>query len=444
MFFSLKAFIPLLAIVGAAMGQTLNTKTTNFTESESLDISKSCQKALNGADVSSNVPIDGADGHRCTDRQINKVLDALESSCTDELANDQMEIQKIYTAWLIYPLIRDNACRETNECPKAEKLTNVFNAEKLVDNSKAEKCEYCERAFAKAILKWKPTRPISIPPLKELINKEIEKNKELVEKCNITAEQEKSASAHNTDNVQNDYQHNSNWLRHCIAQFDLAKNWQHGIDACNMLNISENSSIEDNTQTASRILASNVWGTLILTEANILYFAAHWPKPKLTFIANVSGSFSDQSYNLIKGVLNKRFIVLAGPGRPANNSGVANGCVLYWDQTQPRPIESKQLLYNHGATEIVDLRDQWLLLKKPTVSTESYSINILNLQQRVPIPVKSEAHWNTYSIFGTSNTTCKVYAGALNTNTQHQFASHSWDMLQSGVLDLRTVDEQRK
>ncbi|KAI9597099.1 hypothetical protein BDF19DRAFT_435832 [Syncephalis fuscata] len=257
---------------------------------------------------------------------------------------------------------------------------------------------------------------------------------------NVLEKKKKNVSDYSIANLQN----NSNWLKHYIAQFSLAKNWQYGISNCTTLSILDASGYDD-LQITTRILDSNIWGTLILTNTNTLYFAAHWPTPKLLLISDLSANFSQQTHSLIKGMLNRKFIVITGPGRSAssNNTDVAKDFMFYWDFTQPSQIEKKELLYNQGATEIVDLHDQWLLLKEPVVSTESYSINVLNLEQNIPIPVKTEAAWNTYSIINTTKTTCQVYAGTLCVGTQFGSASHSWDILQSSILDVRTINEQR-
>ncbi|KAI9595621.1 hypothetical protein BDF19DRAFT_441048 [Syncephalis fuscata] len=208
MFFSLKTIIPLMAIVGAAMGQTSNTSSTKSSKSIISDLSDSCRKAMNGTDVVPEcfeslpnaqksgsfksvcgAPIDGTANHLCTNDQVNKALDTLESSCKDELEKNQTLAILTYHVWLIYPSTRDVGCTKDAD--------GSYCIEKLSNATEAERCQSCGRSVIEAGLKWKPIRSPSF--INEMIGKQTESSKELAKKCNITVSDASSSSTGSND-----------------------------------------------------------------------------------------------------------------------------------------------------------------------------------------------------------------------------------------------------
>jgi hypothetical protein len=94
---------------------------------------------------------------------------------------------------------------------------------------------------------------------------------------------------------------------------DLTLNWQKGVTSSHTLYITKSIPNDDTCQLNTCIIASNVWGVLILTDIYTLYLVEHYSKPKLSFIANISEYFSDQSYIHINGEFHQQCIVLTGP-----------------------------------------------------------------------------------------------------------------------------------
>ncbi|KAI9593231.1 hypothetical protein BDF19DRAFT_448967 [Syncephalis fuscata] len=182
--FLLKTLIPLLVLVGAATGQTPNNNNT-ISVIKTWDFSNllpkcfgSLAKAMESRKMKSvcEAPIDGANDHFCTDNQMNKALDLIESSCKDDLAKNTPDVQEIYADWLIYPLNREIFCqKDTSGSYCIEKPKNV---------TEAELCQTCDRSYIEATLKWKPTR--SILPAEKIISKQIDSAKELAKNCSIT------------------------------------------------------------------------------------------------------------------------------------------------------------------------------------------------------------------------------------------------------------------
>ncbi|KAI9595594.1 hypothetical protein BDF19DRAFT_496000 [Syncephalis fuscata] len=212
MFLSLKTLIPILAIVGAAMGQASNTNSTVPAKSKSSTISENCQKALSSTDLKPEcfktllnattpaasrsvceAPSDGAPGHRCADTQVNKALDTLESSCKSELEKKQTKIWNFYADWLVYPLIRDYGCKK--------EIDGTYCNHKTYNDSNIKTCQACERSLFEPRLTWKPIRANSFA--NDIASELAAKAKNTLEMCDEADKKYSSSSTSPTYYISN-------------------------------------------------------------------------------------------------------------------------------------------------------------------------------------------------------------------------------------------------
>jgi hypothetical protein len=81
-------------------------------------------------------PADGVKDHRCSNEQVNKVLDTLESKCKAELDAKNADIVAIYTSWQIYSLSEDILCSKDsagNYCILDTANTNTTNNQCVIN-----------------------------------------------------------------------------------------------------------------------------------------------------------------------------------------------------------------------------------------------------------------------------------------------------------------------
>ncbi|KAI9595658.1 hypothetical protein BDF19DRAFT_441178 [Syncephalis fuscata] len=201
MFLSLKAFILLLDIVGVATGQMLNVNNIMPNTSNTLNVSERCLKVLDGKNLISNcdnsiqqtktsgkiktacdAPIDGKASHFCTNNQLIKMLETMESSCKDELEKKQESVWGRYADLLEYPLTRDLVCKKD--------IDGVYCIEKTTKEGLLAGCYTCTILLAKAQTNWNPIRSNSF-------TKEI-----LIERCDMVTNNS-SSSSNNSDNSSN-------------------------------------------------------------------------------------------------------------------------------------------------------------------------------------------------------------------------------------------------
>ncbi|KAI9599547.1 hypothetical protein BDF19DRAFT_429033 [Syncephalis fuscata] len=206
----LKTLVPLLAIVGAVVGQTPNTNGTTSTLFKPSNISENCQKALNSSDVTlacakplkystssasfklvCDAPFDGAAGHVCADNQINKALDILESSCKDELEGNRVLAFSVYNSWLTYSLNVATACMKDTD--------GSYCVEKETSATDADLCRTCERSLVEATLKWNPNRSTSFA--KKIIAERTESANDIAKQCDKILSGSSSSSAESSNRI---------------------------------------------------------------------------------------------------------------------------------------------------------------------------------------------------------------------------------------------------
>ncbi|KAI9591838.1 hypothetical protein BDF19DRAFT_453628 [Syncephalis fuscata] len=204
MVLSLKTIIPLLAIVGAAVGQStdssgtviLSPGTANLTDTckqaiKSTDVAPDCYKSTSGglSEAVCKAPIDGAVGHFCTDAQISKALETLETACKTEMNDKTSVVPGLYEVWLVYPLSRDNACIKDS--------SGAYCFEAMKNATEKDQCEGCTLTFLKAGLKWKPSR--STPLATQLYEQQKASLNNMTQACNITIDDSSSSSTSSSD-----------------------------------------------------------------------------------------------------------------------------------------------------------------------------------------------------------------------------------------------------
>ncbi|KAI9596640.1 hypothetical protein BDF19DRAFT_412715 [Syncephalis fuscata] len=248
----------------------------------------------------------------------------------------------------------------------------------------------------------------------------------------------------NRDNRQQS--NGSHWLQHCIARLCLERNWRQGITSLQEFTIPNTSFSDTSTLPTTRIVTTSVWGTLLLTNNGHLYYVTHELKPKLTYLYDLSNDCPSASYSFVSGISNKHYIVAVGPlGRNNTEFNDENQQWLYyWNTDKLESQPPRKLEYLDKIIKIESLNGHWLLLREPILSDENHAACIVNLAHPMPIPVRTATHWNTYSIVESADNTCTIYAGALNTNTQLDSTLYSWDLLQSSLIDVRTVASQQR
>ncbi|KAI9595657.1 hypothetical protein BDF19DRAFT_441177 [Syncephalis fuscata] len=208
MFLSFKVFISYLAIVGVVMGQTSNNNSTIPGTSKVLDISEECRKVLADKEVIAacggslvdakasgtvksvcDAPVDGKAGHFCTNDQLIKVLETMESSCKDELEKKQESVRGRYLAFLQYPIIRDFACKKDPD--------GTYCVDRMTDEGSITGCQTCTRLLSIAQINWNPIRSNSFA--KEIVDEKAKIAKQLIERCDMVTNNS-SSSSNNSDN----------------------------------------------------------------------------------------------------------------------------------------------------------------------------------------------------------------------------------------------------
>ncbi|KAI8053387.1 hypothetical protein BDF22DRAFT_684328 [Syncephalis plumigaleata] len=235
-----------------------------------------------------------------------------------------------------------------------------------------------------------------------------------------------------------DIRSNYRRLRRYMARLNVTNNWRKKAITSDTLYITDNLPDGVTNKLNTRIIANNVYGTLILTDVYTLYLVEHDPKPKLLFIANVLTYFSADSYARITGDLNNWYIVLSGPKRVGSNEA-SSDAVVYWQRNQLATMKAKLLPDTKGGTQIVDMVGRWLLLKKPTTSSETYPISVFNLTSPKPLRIESASNWNTYVIRCADAEKCRIYAAHFGFSNKDNKLFYNWSKLKATSNDISYI-----
>jgi hypothetical protein len=131
-------------------------------------------------------PADGAEGHFCSEDQINKALDALEKSCKAELTGSIQVIQESYVSWLTYNLNREGFCMTSSS-------GSYCVVDALSSQNGATECDECTRKRAELMLDWKPPRePIAA---EHLIERHTQIDEQTAELCGIELNETNEATS---------------------------------------------------------------------------------------------------------------------------------------------------------------------------------------------------------------------------------------------------------
>ncbi|KAI8051629.1 hypothetical protein BDF22DRAFT_691542 [Syncephalis plumigaleata] len=246
---------------------------------------------------------------------------------------------------------------------------------------------------------------------------------------------------------------NYRWIRHCIGRLCLEKNWRTGACSSKLFNVKGAYYFGEN-QPSPQIIFSNIWGTLIVIANKHFHYFSHgsehrsltlkYPSMYTLHDGGDDNIGNGKQIESITGLSNERFIVIAMSFKNAETTADRQK-IFYWRVNE---LESKQEPYiiHHLDTvvQLKSLQDDWLLLQETLKADQAHSAYIVNLAHVIPIPVKTAAQWNTYTIVDTTESQCIIYAGLLNTSTQHDSALYSWDKLCASLIDVRPSPGQQQ
>ncbi|KAI8054036.1 hypothetical protein BDF22DRAFT_682678 [Syncephalis plumigaleata] len=102
-------------------------------------------------------------------------------------------------------------------------------------------------------------------------------------------------------------------------------------------------------------------------------------------------------------------------------------------------MNAKLLPDTDGATQIVQILRQWLLLKKPTISSETYPIIVFNLTSPKPLRIESASNWNTYLIRYFNYEECKIYAAHFGFSSKNNKLFYNWSLLKATTNGICSI-----
>ncbi|RKP25773.1 hypothetical protein SYNPS1DRAFT_28508, partial [Syncephalis pseudoplumigaleata] len=233
------------------------------------------------------------------------------------------------------------------------------------------------------------------------------------------------------------------WIRRCIGRLCLEKNWRNGADSVTEYDVSETAFLSAPEAPKLHIMSSNLWGTLVITNKKHTYYISHQPPHEPLFVAALIGSFLETSYDEITSTSNERYIVMFVSSKDAN-ANVTKQHIVYWRLDNLELIRPYHNLTVVSSTaRINDLAGDWLLLQDTPLASKACSAYIVNLTHPIPIVVKTEACWNTYTITETTKDICTIYAGSLAQGPEYGSIIYSWHMLRASLIDVRQFTAQK-
>ncbi|KAI8053739.1 hypothetical protein BDF22DRAFT_680991 [Syncephalis plumigaleata] len=256
---------------------------------------------------------------------------------------------------------------------------------------------------------------------------------------------EETAASNEKSNIIDYACNKQRWITHCIGRLRLEKNWQDGKYSLTSLTVPKVESASSTTS-GSRIIFSNIWGTLAIIANTHFHYISHGHELKSFPLGNLVDNSSIDQIKSISGLSSNDFLVISILYKHEEFKDDSQK-ILYWRvnelEAMQKPCTVTPLKV---AVQLNCLHDRWLLLQQSFTVDNARSSFIIDLMQSTPLAIDTPASWHTYAIVNTFEHLCTIYASRFNVKVDEepQFTEYSWNLLSAGSIDVRPLSSGKK